>query len=180
MMRLNSRQILGLIHFLSALSYLHVMKIVSMIIVGIGLLSPFSIKAQTQSLPATSNPTTAKEVRNVAVDPPPPVTDEPVFEFCEQVPEFSGGESALMQFLSKNIQYPAQAREQNIAGKVIAQFIVEVDGSISHIQILRGLGFGCDQEVIRVLKLMPKWKSGKQNGRSIRALYRLPVRFNLG
>ncbi|MEN9339966.1 MAG: hypothetical protein RIQ62_1278, partial [Bacteroidota bacterium] len=147
------------------------MKIVSLNIVGIGLLSPFLIKAQTQSLPATSKTTTAKEVRNVAVDPPP-VTEEPVFEFCEQVPEYSGGESALMQFLSKNIQYPAQVREQNIAGKVIAQFIVEVDGSISHIQILRGLGFGCDEEVIRVLQLMPKWKSGKQNGRPIRAMYR--------
>lgn len=155
------------------------MKILSLIIVGIGLLSQLSVKAQTRSFVDTSKSSTSKEVRNVAVDPPPPVTEESVFEFCEQMPEYSGGESALMHFLSKNIQYPARAREINIEGKVIAQFIVEVDGSISHIQVLRGLGYGCDEEVIRVLKLMPKWKPGKQNGKSIRALFRLPVRFSL-
>ncbi|MFN4146034.1 MAG: energy transducer TonB [Runella sp.] len=107
-----------------------------------------------------------------------PVEDQ-IFQVVEQQPEFPGGMSALMQYLSKNIKYPAAASRANVSGKVFLTFVVNTDGSIQDVQVLKGLGFGCDEEAQRVIKGMPKWKPGKQSGRNVRVKYNLPVSFVL-
>lgn len=105
--------------------------------------------------------------------------EEQIFQIVEQQPEFPGGQSAMYGYLSKNIKYPAAASRANVSGKVFLTFVVNTDGSIQDVQVLKGLGFGCDEEAIRVVKSMPKWKPGKQSGRAVRVKYNLPVSFVL-
>ncbi len=107
------------------------------------------------------------------------VVEEKIFTRVEQQPEFFGGQEALMKFLAKNIKYPPQAARANIEGRVILQFTVMPDGSIADIQTLKGIGFGCDEEAERVIKLMPKWIPGKQAGKAVRVRFTLPVYFSL-
>lgn len=102
-----------------------------------------------------------------------------VFTSVEQVPEFPGGTPAFSKFLSTNIRYPKEAHDKGITGRVIATFVVETDGSLSDIHITRGIGSGCDEEAVRVLKLSPKWKHGTQNGRAVRVQYAVPIQFTL-
>lgn len=114
----------------------------------------------------------------VVVEAPAPKDDE-VFTVVEQNPEFVGGNSAMYAWLGKNIKYPAAAQRANISGKVFVSFTVNTDGSITDAQVLKGLGFGTDEEAIRVVKSMPKWKPGKQSGRAVRVKYNLPISFQL-
>ncbi|MBP6411608.1 MAG: energy transducer TonB, partial [Pseudarcicella sp.] len=113
-----------------------------------------------------------------AVEPPAPKEEE-IFTAVEQNPEFPGGMSAFGKFLGKNIEYPAEATENNIAGKVILRFTVNKDGSIEDIKVLKGVGFGCDEEAVRVLKMTPRWTPGKQSGRAVRVSYSVPIVFSL-
>ncbi|TAG69001.1 MAG: energy transducer TonB, partial [Runella slithyformis] len=85
----------------------------------------------------------------------------------------------MMSYLGKNIKYPAAASRANVSGKVYLTFVVNTDGSIQDVQTLKGLGFGCDEEAQRVIRSMPKWKPGKQSGRSVRVKFNLPVSFVL-
>jgi len=101
------------------------------------------------------------------------------FTIVEIQPQFPGGDEALMMYLAKNITYPIEAKEQGIQGTVFVTFIIETDGSLSNIKILRGIGGGCDEEVIRVVKNMPEWKPGYHNNEVVRVLFNLPVRFIL-
>ncbi|KAF0128599.1 MAG: TonB family protein [Bacteroidetes bacterium] len=105
--------------------------------------------------------------------------DEPLILVPEIAPEFPGGINALMNFIARNIRYPEMAREQMIQGRVYLSFIVEKDGSVSSIELLRGIGGGCDEEAIRVVNAMPSWQPGRQNGRAVRVAYNLPIRFSL-
>lgn len=105
---------------------------------------------------------------------------EEIINFPEVMPEFPGGTDALMSFLTKNIRYPEDAREMGIQGKVICKFVVEPNGEVTNISILRGVHPSCDQEAIRVLKKMPVWKPGMQYGRKVRVYYNLPIVFRLG
>ncbi|MBO0938040.1 energy transducer TonB [Fibrella sp. HMF5335] len=114
----------------------------------------------------------------VVVEAPAPKDDE-VFTVVEQQPEFQGGTAAMYAWLGKNIKYPAAAQRANISGKVFVSFTVNTDGSITDAQVLKGLGFGTDEEAIRVVKSMPRWKPGKQSGRSVRVKYNLPISFQL-
>jgi len=107
-------------------------------------------------------------------------SDERVFEVVETDPQFPGGTKALKQYLSNNIEYPMRARRQATQGDVIVQFIVKKDGSISDINVVKGLGDGLNQEAIRLVKSMPKWNPGKQRGRPVEVKYTLPITFNLG
>ncbi|MBB6003307.1 energy transducer TonB [Arcicella rosea] len=107
------------------------------------------------------------------------VEEDMVFMAVEVVPEFVGGNSALAKFLQKNLRYPRNASEVGIGGKVYVQFIVGKDGNISSIDILKGLGFGCDEEAQRVIKLMPRWNPGKQSGRNVSVKFTLPIVFQL-
>jgi periplasmic protein TonB len=97
----------------------------------------------------------------------------------EQMPDFPGGETELYKFLEKNMKYPPMARESGVTGTVYIKFVVNKDGRISDIAILRGIGAGCDEEAIRVIKSMPSWKPGKQNGVAVPVWFTLPVKFTL-
>lgn len=116
--------------------------------------------------------------------PPPPkqeeeeVTEE-IFVVVEDQPEFPGGMSALMKFLGDNIRYPVIAQENGIQGRVITNFVVERDGSITDVQVVRGQDPSLDKEAVRVIKTMPKWKPGKQRGKAVRVRFTLPVVFRL-
>ena len=115
--------------------------------------------------------------------PEDPVVGDPdegkIFQFVEEPPSFPGGEDKLMEYLSKNIKYPNIAKENNIQGRVYVTFVVDKDGKVTSAKVLRGIGGGCDEEALRVVKNMPEWKPGRQNGRSVLVQYNLPVVFNL-
>ena len=96
------------------------------------------------------------------------------------MPEFPGGENALMEYVSKNVVYPEEAKEKEIQGRVFISFVVEKDGSIGEVKVLRGIGGGCDEESVRVISDMPKWKPGKQKGEAVRVSYQIPIMFKLG
>lgn len=102
---------------------------------------------------------------------------EEVFTSVEQNPEFEGGNVEALKFIGRNIRYPQEARENNTEGRVFIRFIIEKDGSASNPTILKRIGSGCDEEALRVIKSMPKWKPGKQNGQPVRVYFTLPVHF---
>ena len=112
--------------------------------------------------------------------PPEKEPDEPdIFYIVEQVPEYPDGDEARMNFLRTNVKYPQMAREAGIQGTVYVGFVVEKDGSITQVTVLRGIGGGCDEEAIRVAKMMPKWRPGKQRGKEVRVSYNMPIKFTL-
>ncbi|MDR0232842.1 MAG: TonB family protein [Dysgonamonadaceae bacterium] len=104
---------------------------------------------------------------------------EQVFTHVEQMPSFPGGDKAMMEFLGKNIKYPVIAQEQGIQGMVVLRFVVGKNGEVSDVTVLRSLDPSCDKEAIRVVKSMPRWIPGKQNGNPVLVYYTLPVRFTL-
>ena len=106
-------------------------------------------------------------------------SNDKVFEKVEDMPEFPGGEQAMMDFVGKNVQYPKEAMEKEISGRVMEGFIVEKDGSVNEVKIVRGIGGGCDEEAVRVVKAMPKWKPGKEKGKPVRVSYMMPIFFKL-
>jgi protein TonB len=105
--------------------------------------------------------------------------EEKPFTYVEQMPNFPGGEEELYKFLQKNTKYPEMARSNAIEGTVYVQFTVTKDGTIKDVKVLRGIGGGCDEEAIRVILSMPRWKPGKQNGISVPVYFNLPVKFTL-
>ena len=105
--------------------------------------------------------------------------DTLIYEVVEQSAEFPGGMEALYKFISRNVEYPKKASKEGVNGKVYVQFTVEKDGSITDVHVVRGIGSGCDEEAVRVVKMMPEWKSGKQRGQPVRTRYKLPVSFKL-
>ena len=102
-----------------------------------------------------------------------------VYIVVEQMPEFPGGDKGFHQFIADNVKYPTEAKEKGIRGIVYVNFIVEPDGSVSDIRVLRGIGGGCDEEAVRVVESMPKFKPGIQNGEAVRVSYTVPVNFRL-
>jgi protein TonB len=102
-----------------------------------------------------------------------------VFQIVENMPEFPGGTQALMKYLGESIKYPVIAQENGIQGRVICQFVVNKDGSIVDIEVVRSVDPSLDKEAVRVIKSMPKWKSGLQRGKPVRVKYTLPVNFRL-
>lgn len=107
------------------------------------------------------------------------VVEQEIFQIVEEMPSFPGGEQKLIEYVGKNVKYPQIARESGIKGRVFVSFVVEPDGSVSNVKVLRGIGGGCDEEAMRVVKSMPKWKPGKQRGKAVRVSYMLPVNFQL-
>ena len=105
--------------------------------------------------------------------------EQEIFQIVEEMPSSPGGEAKLMEYVAKNIKYPQIARETGIQGRVFVGFVVEPDGSISNVKLLRGIGGGCDEEAMRVIKSLPKWKPGKQRGKAVRVSYQIPVFFKL-
>ncbi|MBK6571288.1 MAG: energy transducer TonB [Saprospiraceae bacterium] len=116
--------------------------------------------------------------------PPPPVMEEEKKEeepakFVEQMPEFPDGAAAMMKYIQSNLNYPAIARENDIQGTVVVQFVVTKSGDITKVTIPRGIGGGCDEEAARVVRSMPNWKPGKHNGKVLSVSFTLPIKFKL-
>src|SRR5262249_43566692 len=110
----------------------------------------------------------------VIVDAPPP--SQQTYTFVGQMPEFIGDRDA---YLSNNLRYPEAARDAGIEGKVVIQFVVNEEGNISDAVVVRGIGGGCNEEALRVVKSMPRWKPGKNNGQPVKVKLTLPINFTL-
>lgn len=119
------------------------------------------------------------ETEPVKAEAPKPEVENKVFDVVEQMPSFPGGQSALMSYLANNIKYPVVAQENGVQGRVVVSFVVERDGSITDVQVVRSVDPSLDREAQRVVRSMPKWIPGKQNGQAVRAKYNVPVSFRL-
>lgn len=128
--------------------------------------------AQIES--GTKSPEMAKLPENEPAQP-----DTSVFTVVETMPQFPGGQEAMLKFLVENISYPEEAKLKKIQGKVFVSFIVEKDGKVGNVKLLRGIGGGCDEEALRVVGLMPDWKPGEQRGQAVRVAFNMPIRFAL-
>lgn len=119
----------------------------------------------------------AKEV--IAQPEPPKQEETKIFDVVEQPPSFPGGQAALLNWLKDHVKYPPIAEENGIQGRVIVGFVVERDGSVSQVQVIRGVDPSLDKEAARVVASMPKWTPGRQNGQNVRVKYNVPVNFKL-
>lgn len=104
---------------------------------------------------------------------------EETFTVVEVQPSYPGGEEAMMRYLAENIYYPQEARMSGIQGTVYVSFVVERDGSIVDVRVFKKIGGGCDEEAIRVVSKMPKWKPGMQKGKAVRVQFNMPIKFTL-
>ena len=107
-------------------------------------------------------------------------TSDEIFMVVEDQPEPEGGLQAFYNFVSKNMEYPAQARRMGVEGKVFVQFVVDKDGSLTDVKAVKGIGAGCDEEAVEIVKSAPKWKPGKQRGKAVRVRMIIPITFKLG
>ena len=119
------------------------------------------------------------KLKEAVAQPEPKPEVEKVFDVVEQMPSFPGGPSALMEWLSNNVKYPVVAQENGVQGRVVVSFVVERDGSITDVKVVRGVDPSLDKEASRVVKAMPRWIPGKQNGSAVRVKYNVPVAFRL-
>lgn len=110
-----------------------------------------------------------------------PAVDNKVYDAggVEKYPEFAGGMAAWAKFIQRNMRYPALAQENEVQGKVFISFVVEIDGSITDVKLIKGIGSGCDEEAMRVIKKSPRWTPGQQNNRQVRVRYTMPLAFQL-
>lgn len=111
--------------------------------------------------------------------PPEPVDPGPMV-VVESMPEFPGGERAFLEYVSKSTKYPSTATRHHVEGTVYVEFIINEDGTLSHVKAIKGIGFGCDEAAVEVIKNSPKWTPGKQRGRPVKVRMVLPVHFKLG
>lgn len=105
--------------------------------------------------------------------------NDKVLEKAEVMPEYPGGEQAMMKFVADNVKYPQDAIDKEISGRVLVSFVVEKDGSIGDVKVVKGIGGGCDEEAVRVVNAMPKWKPGMDKGKPVRVSYMMPITFKL-
>ena len=106
-------------------------------------------------------------------------TGDKVYEVCEQMPIFEGGDAALLKYLRENLKYPDKTKDRGVQGRLVIGFIVEKDGSLTDVKVLRPVDIDLDAEVLRLVKGMPKWIPGRQNGKRVRVRYNVPVSFRL-
>ena len=105
--------------------------------------------------------------------------NQQVFDVVEQMPEYPGGIQALFEYLQQNVKYPEDAKNQKVEGRVIATFVVETDGTINNVEVVKPAFPSLDAEAVRVLSAMPKWTPGMQSGKVVRVKYTVPINFNL-
>lgn len=139
-----------------------------------------NIKIETDfEVDAESDESTVTQEYEYVEYVPEEVQEEEIFVVVEESPEFPGGEEARLKFLHDNIAYPRIARDAGVEGRVIVGFVVEPDGRISNVKIIRGKVQSLDEEALRVTKMMPRWKPGKQRGKSVRVQFTMPITFLL-
>ena len=102
-------------------------------------------------------------------------TDDKVYDVCEQMPTYEGGDAALLKYLGENLKLPEEYKERGMQGRMVVGFIVEKDGSLTNVKVLRAVDIALDAEVLRVVKGMPKWIPGRHNGQRVRVRYLLPI-----
>ncbi len=139
-------------------------------------------KTAIGSFDVKGNDDTGGEVlkaKEVIAQPEPKEEENKVFDVVEQMPSFPGGQGALMEYLSKNVKYPVVAQENGVQGRVVVSFVVERDGSVTDVQVVKSVDPSLDREAVRVISSMPKWIPGKQNGQAVRVKYNVPVSFRL-
>ncbi len=124
-------------------------------------------------IPIDETPKKAEPVEITTID------DNNVFTILEQMAEFPGGNSAMYKFIAKNLHYPVPALRANVSGKVYLSFVIDKNGEIYDAKITKGMGFGCDEEALRVVQSMPKWNPGRQSGRAVKSMFNLPIVFTL-
>ena len=144
------------------------MKNHTSILILIFLMFSFFTKAQTDS--SLNSP--SDSLKDQKFD------NEKIYSMVEQMPSFPGGEAELFRFL-QDINYPKEARTKKVSGRIFVTFVVNKEGKLKDAKILRGLGYGIDEEVMRVINKMPDWIPGKQNGKNVSVQFNLPVNFNL-
>ena len=141
------------------------------------------VENEVELSPEALEPQVVEEPEKLAEEEKPEVVDmynEPVdFRVVEDLPQFPGGAAEFMKWLTKNLKYPASSQRQNVKGKVVAQFIVNVDGSVSDLELVEHLDAACDREVLRVLRMMPKWQAGVMNAKPCRTKVCIPIVFNM-
>lgn len=135
----------------------------------------------TQEVLTETNAGTVTQEGAKIDEPPPPVeaAEPQIFTIVEEMPSFPGGEAELFKYLGKTVKYPPMAQDAGITGVVYMTFVVDEQGKVRDPKVLRGIGGGCDEEAIRVVKAMPAWEPGKQRGKPVRVQYNLPIRFTL-
>ncbi len=133
------------------------------------------------SAPVMAKSSVAREASDqvVVYEEEKDTNEETVFVMVETMPEFPGGEKAMKKFIAENLVYPKLAREKGISGTVYISFTIKADGSITDIKVLRGIGGGCDEEAVRVIQMMPRWKPGAQRGLPVAVKFNLPVEFRI-
>jgi protein TonB len=105
--------------------------------------------------------------------------DKEIYLGADEYPEFTGGAKAWSKYMERNLRYPSRAQEEGAAGKVYVSFVVEKDGSITDVSVIKGIGFGCDEEAIKVIKKSPLWKPGKNKGTPVRVRYNMAINFQI-
>lgn len=140
------------------------------------------IEVNDDFMSTESDENTAVEIVEVApiAEPEPEVEEEPqVFFIVENMPEFPGGELALRKYIAENVRYPEMAKENDIQGTVYVRFVVDTDGSVKNVEVIRGVDPLLDKEAIRVIQSLPKWKPGKQRGKAVKVSHSVPIKFAL-
>ena len=147
------------------------------LIIGLGLMSSEQAVAQNPSNKKTSNDNKTLNNKDAAQSKK---VDENVWCYVsEQMPTYPDGDAALMAFINKNLKYPEEAIKKRIEGKVILGFVIDSTGVVKNVSVLRSIEPACDKEAIRVVKLLPRWIPGKQDGKKVNVRYTLPVIFKL-
>jgi periplasmic protein TonB len=135
----------------------------------------FAAKAQSspENLTEIDKPAAPQKIVDTT-----PVPDK-IITTIEVMPMYPGGQKEMQKFISENLHYPQKALRKGIQGRVITKFVIDKDGSITKGEVVRGIGGGCDEEALRLLNTMPKWKPGSQNGRPVKVYYTLPFTFKI-
>ena len=133
------------------------------------------IQSETDGETTSYNITSSGDLH---VKPTQPDNDS-IYQIVDQMPEYPGGVEAMMKYVAENVKYPEKAKDEEISGRVFISFVIEKDGSVSNVELKRGIGGGCDDEAVRVVKAMPKWKPGIKDGKPVRVSYMMPINFKL-
>lgn len=145
---------------------------------------PPTVDEMKDKVISTENVKGEEGIDNMIEEPAPAqVIEEPkqeeVFLVVEEMPDFPGGQAAMMKYIATNIKYPRVASQQGLEGRVIVTFVINGQGEVANVEVVKGIGGGCDEEAIRVIKSLPKWKPGKQNGRPVSVKFTVPIKFAL-
>lgn len=139
----------------------------------------FVFETSQKSAKTQEKKTTEKKVVKFTEPEITPDKSAQIYTMVETLPRFTGGEEAMMKFLSENIKYPAEARDNNVEGRVVVRFVVSAEGDVKDTKVIRSLSPACDKEAVRVVNIMPKWVPGKQSGKVVSVYYTLPITFRL-